>query len=47
MEVGMLELAFLVFALRQVSSDSQQCRLEKYIKTSFFGLNIGLVLMSC
>ncbi len=42
---GMLGVAFLVFALRQVSSDKDWPRIEKYVKTSFFGLNIGLALM--
>jgi nitric oxide reductase subunit B len=42
---GMLGVAFLVFALRQVSSDAGWPRLEKYVKTSFWGLNVGLFLM--
>ncbi len=42
---GMLGIAFLVFALRQVSSDRHWARIEKYVKISFFGLNIGLALM--
>lgn len=42
---GMLGIAFLVFALRQVSSDVGWPRLEKYVKTSFWGLNVGLFLM--
>ncbi len=42
---GMLGVSFIVFALRQVSTDVQWARIEKYIKVSFFGLNIGLALM--
>lgn len=42
---GMLGLAFLVFALRQVSSTEHWKRIEKYVKISFWGLNIGLAGM--
>ena len=42
---GMLAMAILVFALRQVSTDTEWARLEKYIRVSFWGLNIGLALM--
>lgn len=42
---GMLGLAFMVFALRQVSSNEHWNRIEKYIKVSFWGLNIGLAGM--
>jgi nitric oxide reductase subunit B len=42
---GMLGIALLVFAIRQVSTDQNWLRLEKYVKVSFFGLNTGLFLM--
>ncbi len=42
---GMLGVSFIVFALRQVSTDALWERVEKYIRVSFFGLNIGLALM--
>jgi nitric oxide reductase subunit B len=42
---GMLGLAFLVFAIRQVSSEKNWERIEKYVKISFWGLNIGLAGM--
>ncbi|MGY0217187.1 nitric-oxide reductase large subunit [Endozoicomonadaceae bacterium StTr2] len=42
---GMLALGLMVFCLRQVSSDKTWGELEKYIRTSFWGLNIGLALM--
>ena len=42
---GMLAVALTVFALRQVSTDEQWVRPEKYIRVSFWGLNIGLALM--
>ncbi len=42
---GMLGLAFLVFAIRQVSSAENWKRIEKYVKISFWGLNIGLAGM--
>ena len=42
---GMLAMALLVFALRQVSTDTEWTRLEKYVRVSFWGLNIGLALM--
>ena len=42
---GMLALALLVFALRQVSTDRQWARTEKLVRVSFWGLNIGLALM--
>jgi nitric oxide reductase subunit B len=42
---GMLALALMVIALRQVSTDEQWVRPEKYIRVSFWGLNIGLALM--
>ena len=42
---GMLAVAMLVFVLRQMSSDENWHRTEKYVKVSFWGLNIGLGLM--
>jgi nitric oxide reductase subunit B len=42
---GMLGLAMLVFALRQVSSERHWASIEKYVKVSFWGLNIGLAGM--
>jgi len=42
---GMLAVALIVFALRQVLTDEQWVRPEKFVKVSFWGLNIGLALM--
>jgi nitric oxide reductase subunit B len=42
---GMLSLALLTFALRQVLNDKQWAGIEKYIRVGFWGLNIGLLLM--
>jgi len=42
---GMLAMALLVFALRQVLSDEQWRGPEKLIRISFWGLNGGLALM--
>jgi nitric oxide reductase subunit B len=42
---GMLAVALLVFAIRQVSTERQWARTEQYVKVSFWGLNIGLALM--
>ena len=42
---GMLAVALMVFALRQVLNDENWKKIEKYISVSFWGLNIGLVLM--
>ncbi len=42
---GMLALALMVLTLRQVLPDDQWQRPEKFIKVSFWGLNIGLLLM--
>ncbi|MCY2931191.1 MAG: cbb3-type cytochrome c oxidase subunit I, partial [Planctomycetota bacterium] len=42
---GMLAVAMLVFVLRQMSSQETWTRTEKYVKVSFWGLNIGLGLM--
>jgi nitric oxide reductase subunit B len=42
---GMLGIAFVVFAIRQVASDVHWSRIEKFVKISFWGLNIGLAGM--
>jgi len=42
---GMLAMALLVFALRQVLTDAQWTTPERYIRVSFWGLNIGLGMM--
>lgn len=42
---GMLAIALTVFALRQASSDEHWEGIEKYVKISFWGTNIGLALM--
>jgi nitric oxide reductase subunit B len=42
---GMLGVALMVFVFRQVSLDAEWEHIEKYIRTSFWGLNIGLALM--
>ena len=42
---GMLALSLLVLAIRQVLADGDWKRVEKYVRLSFWGLNIGLALM--
>ena len=42
---GMLAIALLVFSVRHVSSEREWNRLEPYFKVSFWGLNIGLLMM--
>ena len=42
---GMLALSLLVLAIRQVLSDGEWKRVEKFVRLSFWGLNIGLALM--
>lgn len=42
---GMLAMALMVLSLRQVLTDEQWARPERYIRVSFWGLNIGLALM--
>jgi nitric oxide reductase subunit B len=42
---GMLAVALVVFALRQLSTDEHWVRVEKYVRVSFWGLNVGLALM--
>lgn len=42
---GMLAVALIVFTLRETLPDIKWAKIEKYIKVSFWGLNIGLALM--
>jgi len=42
---GMLGMALMMFAMRQVLEDDQWKRVEKFIHVAFWGLNIGLALM--
>lgn len=42
---GMFAVAFMVFSIRQVLPDAEWKRVEKYIRVSFWGLNIGLAGM--
>lgn len=42
---GMLGMSMIAIALRQVSTDEEWVRPEKFIRISFWGLNIGLALM--
>jgi nitric oxide reductase subunit B len=42
---GMLGIALMVFVLRQTSDDAHWPGIEKYIKLTFFGTNIGLAMM--
>ena len=42
---GMLAMALMVFAIRQVLSNAAWGRVEKYVRVSFWGLNVGLALM--
>lgn len=42
---GMLAVALMVFAFRESSTDAEWKKLEKLVGLSFFGLNIGLMLM--
>jgi nitric oxide reductase subunit B len=42
---GMLAIALMVFVLRQTSADARWASIEKYVKTAFFGTNIGLAMM--
>jgi nitric oxide reductase subunit B len=42
---GMEAMALTVMALRQVLPDEKWARPEKYIRVSFWGLNVGLALM--
>ncbi len=42
---GMLAMALLVLGLRHVLTDDQWVLPEKFVKVSFWGINIGLALM--
>jgi len=42
---GMFAVAFMIFAIRQLLPDAEWLHVEKYIRVSFWGLNIGLALM--
>jgi nitric oxide reductase subunit B len=42
---GMFAISFIVFSIRQVLPDEEWVHVEKYIRISFWGLNIGLGLM--
>ena len=42
---GMFAISFMVFAIRQVLPDEPWNHVEKYIRVSFWGLNIGLAGM--
>lgn len=42
---GMLAIALVVFVLRQTSTEEQWHDIEKYIKITFLGTNIGLFMM--
>jgi len=42
---GMLAMGLAVFSMRHVLNDQQWGKVEKYVRISFWGLNIGLGLM--
>jgi nitric oxide reductase subunit B len=42
---GMFGVSFTVFAMRQVLPDTEWLSVERYVRVSFWGLNIGLALM--
>jgi nitric oxide reductase subunit B len=42
---GMLAIALMVLAMRQVLTEEQWQQPQKYVKVGFWGLNIGLALM--
>jgi nitric oxide reductase subunit B len=42
---GMLAIALTVFVLRQTSDDAAWAGIEKYVRTAFWGTNIGLAMM--
>ena len=42
---GMLSLSLCVFVMREVCNDEQWRKIVKFIKVSFWGLNIGLAMM--
>jgi nitric oxide reductase subunit B len=43
--LGMLAVGLLVFAIRQVLSDTEWLRVERLVRLFFWGLNLGLGLM--
>lgn len=43
---GMLSLSLMVFAMRQMLGDEPWKKVERFIKFGFWGLNIGLLLMT-
>lgn len=43
---GMLAISLIVFGMRQILDEKNWNRIEKYVKTSFWTLNVGLALMS-
>jgi nitric oxide reductase subunit B len=42
---GMFAIAFMVFGIRQVLPEKEWGQVEKYIRVSFWGLNLGLAGM--
>lgn len=42
---GMLAMSLIAFAIRQTVDEARWLSLEKYIRVSFWGINIGLVMM--
>jgi nitric oxide reductase subunit B len=42
---GMLAIALMVFVLRQTTDEARWPGIEKYIKVSFWGTNLGLLMM--
>jgi len=42
---GMLAIALMVFVLRQTADEARWAGIEKYVKVSFWGTNIGLAMM--
>ena len=44
---GMLGIGLVVFAMRQSVDEALWRVLEKYVRVGFWGLNVGLLLMTC
>ncbi len=42
---GMLALGLMMYTLRRLSTDDVWSKNEKYVRTGFWGLNVGLMLM--
>ena len=42
---GMLALAVVVYCLRALQSEERWAKVEGFVKTGFWGLNVGLALM--